>query len=83
MSQRGQGSGPTKATGAKRPIGQPGGNEFSLARVYREHLGRDPRRERLFLASLGFFGGFGLLSVGIWGGPFFIGVGRELRKLVR
>jgi hypothetical protein len=32
---------------------------FSLARVYTEHLAQDPRRERLFLASLGFFAGFG------------------------
>jgi len=32
----------------------------SLARVYREHFEGHPRRERLFLASLGFFGGFGV-----------------------
>lgn len=32
---------------------------FWPARVYRDHFERDPRRERLFLASLGFFGGFG------------------------
>ena len=32
---------------------------FSLGRVYREHFEEDPRRERLFLASIGFFGGFG------------------------
>src|SRR5487761_956243 len=185
MSQGGQGSGPTKATATTRPLGQHVSSEFSLARVYREHLGRDPRRERLFLASLGFFGGFaaaraithailhqrgpfknlsiggrhlhhlvfgiggllgvgylwlglfgisskskgmsqatavgygvasamtldefalwlnlqdvywakqgrqsidavavfgGLLSIGFWGGPFFFGIGRELRKLVR
>jgi hypothetical protein len=185
MSQGAQGSGPTKAIAATTTTGRLGGRQFSLARVYREHLGRNPRRERLFLASLGFFGGFavargvthailhqvgpfrnlsvggrhlhhlvfgiggllavgyvwlglfgvsstgsrasratavgygaasaltldefalwlnlqdvywakqgrqsidavavfgGLLSVGIWGGPFFIGVGRELRKLVR
>lgn len=163
----------------------PTGRQFSPARVYREHFSKDPRRERLFLASLGFFAGFGaartithailhrvgpfrnlsiggrhlhhlifgiggllgvgylwlgfvgvspdmkrasratavgygvasaltldefalwlnlqdvywskqgrqsidavavfggLLSIGIWGGPFFIGIGRELRKLVR
>jgi hypothetical protein len=161
------------------------GSTFSAARVYREHFGQNPRRERLFLASLGFFGGFaaartithailhqrgpfrnlsiggrhlhhlvfgiggllgvgylwlglfgvstagtktsratavgygvasaltldefalwlnlqdvywakqgrqsvdavavfgGLLSVGIWGAPFFLGVGREMRKLLR
>ncbi len=158
---------------------------FSLAHVYREQFAPDPRRERLFLASFGFFAGFGaaraithailhrvgpfrnlsiggrhlhhlvfgiggllavgylwlglfgvspnsksmsratavgygvasaltldefalwlnlqdvywakqgrqsvdavaifggLLSIGIWGGPFFVGIGRELRKLVR
>jgi len=158
---------------------------FSLAHVYREQFAADPRRERLFLASSGFFAGFGaaraithailhrvgpfrnmsiggrhlhhlvfgiggllavgylwlglfgvstnsqrlsratavgygvasaltldefalwlnlqdvywakqgrqsvdavaifggLLSIGIWGGPFFVGIGRELRKLVR
>jgi hypothetical protein len=32
---------------------------LSLAHVYSEHFARDPRRERLFLASLGFFAGFG------------------------
>ena len=32
---------------------------FSLAHVYTEHFAEDPRRERLFLASLGFFAGFG------------------------
>ena len=32
---------------------------FSPARVYRDHFESDPRRERLFLSSLGFFGGFG------------------------
>jgi hypothetical protein len=32
---------------------------FSPARIYREEFARDPRRERLFLASLGFFAGFG------------------------
>src|ERR1700730_13835277 len=31
-----------------------------LARVYNEYLSEDRRRERPFLASLGFFGGFGL-----------------------
>jgi hypothetical protein len=35
------------------------GGRFSLARVYAEHFAEDPRRERLFLASLGFFAGFG------------------------
>lgn len=34
--------------------------DFSLARVYRQHFDGHPRRERLFLASLGFFGGFGV-----------------------
>jgi len=32
---------------------------ISLAHVYAEHFAEDPRRERLFLASLGFFAGFG------------------------
>lgn len=32
---------------------------FWPARIYREHFEDDPRRERLFLASVGFFGGFG------------------------
>jgi len=32
---------------------------FSPARVYHDHFGADPRRERLFLSSLGFFAGFG------------------------
>jgi hypothetical protein len=32
---------------------------FSPRRVYREHFENDPRRERLFLSSVGFFGGFG------------------------
>lgn len=31
-----------------------------LAQVYDEYFAEDPRRERLFLASLGFFAGFGL-----------------------
>jgi hypothetical protein len=30
-----------------------------LAHVYAEYFAEDPRRERLFLASLGFFAGFG------------------------
>jgi hypothetical protein len=30
-----------------------------LAHVYTEYFAEDPRRERLFLASLGFFAGFG------------------------
>ena len=30
-----------------------------LRRIYHQHFDHDPRRERLFLASLGFFGGFG------------------------
>lgn len=35
-------------------------NVFStIVEVYRRHFEPDPRRERLFLASLGFFGGFG------------------------
>src|SRR5579864_5866592 len=33
---------------------------ISLGRVYREHFEQHHRRERLFLASLGFFGGFGV-----------------------
>lgn len=36
---------------------------FSPARVYRDHFDHDPRRERLFLSSLGFFGGFGVARV--------------------
>ena len=32
---------------------------FSPARVYREELGDSPRRERMFLGSVGFFTGFG------------------------
>lgn len=32
---------------------------FSPARVYREEMGGDPRRERMFLGSVGFFAGFG------------------------
>jgi hypothetical protein len=32
---------------------------FSLAGVYREQFASGPRRERLFLASFGFFAGFG------------------------
>jgi hypothetical protein len=35
------------------------GRRFSPAHVYREQFADDPRRERLFLASLGFFAGFG------------------------
>lgn len=31
----------------------------TIVEVYRRHFESDPRRERLFLASLGFFGGFG------------------------
>jgi len=45
---------------------QPGAAEVAeiargrwAARVYHRHFDNDPRRERLFLASLGFFGGFG------------------------
>jgi len=33
---------------------------FSPARVYSDHFEADPSRERLFLSSIGFFGGFGL-----------------------
>ncbi|HEX6488945.1 MAG TPA: hypothetical protein VF137_08775 [Candidatus Dormibacteraeota bacterium] len=33
---------------------------FSPARVYRDHFAQDPRRERMFLSSVGFFGGFGV-----------------------
>lgn len=36
------------------------GRQPLLTRVYREHFERDPRRERLFLASIGFLGGFGV-----------------------
>jgi hypothetical protein len=36
------------------------GRRFSPARVYREQFAQDPRGERLFLASLGFFAGFGV-----------------------
>src|SRR6266852_7545547 len=32
---------------------------ISVGHVYTEHFADDPRRERLFLASLGFFAGFG------------------------
>jgi hypothetical protein len=32
---------------------------ISLERVYNQYFAEDPRRERLFLASLGFFAGFG------------------------
>lgn len=32
---------------------------FSAARVYREHFEKDPQRERMFIASVAFFGGFG------------------------
>ena len=35
----------------------------SAARVYHDHFDHDPRRERLFLASLGFFGGFAAARV--------------------
>jgi len=38
---------------------QASSRRFSPARVYSEHLAQDPRRERLFLASVGFFAGFG------------------------
>lgn len=31
---------------------------FSPGRVYQHHFGEDPRRERIFLSTLGFFGGF-------------------------
>lgn len=33
--------------------------DFSIARVYRDEFGREPKRERMFLSSLGFFAGFG------------------------
>jgi len=33
--------------------------DFSPARVYREELATSPRRERMFLGSVGFFAGFG------------------------
>lgn len=39
------------------------GRRFSPAHVYREQFGQDPRRERLFLASLGFFAGFGAARI--------------------
>jgi hypothetical protein len=38
---------------------QPPRRAFSPVRVYREHFTNNPRRERQFLASLGFFAGFG------------------------
>jgi hypothetical protein len=39
-------------------VRQQPGRGFSPARVYEEHFAEQPRRERLFLASLGFFAGF-------------------------
>lgn len=33
--------------------------QFSLRRAYREHFGRSPRYERMFIASVAFFLGFG------------------------
>ena len=42
---------------ADQPV-QPS-RRFSPAHVYRKQFAQDPRRERLFLASLGFFAGFG------------------------
>ncbi|MBO0702628.1 MAG: hypothetical protein J2P38_06835 [Candidatus Dormibacteraeota bacterium] len=33
--------------------------EFSLRRAYRDHFGRSPRYERMFIASVAFFLGFG------------------------
>jgi len=33
--------------------------DFSPGRAYRESLGGNPRRERMFLGSVGFFAGFG------------------------
>ena len=32
---------------------------FSPARIYRDQLGGSPRRERMFIGSVAFFGGFG------------------------
>jgi hypothetical protein len=36
-----------------------GGEGFSPARIYRDQLGGSPRRERMFIGSVAFFGGFG------------------------
>jgi len=53
----GERSRPADLGPAARP--QARGDRSWAARVYHEHFDHDPRRERLFLASLGFFGGFG------------------------
>jgi len=53
----------------RRRIARPAPRPKTLAnrrwasRVYHEHFDHDPRRERLFLASLGFFGGFGVARI--------------------
>jgi len=39
------------------------------------------RQGRQSVDAVAVFGG--LLSIGIWGGPFLLGIGRELRKLAR
>jgi hypothetical protein len=39
------------------------------------------KQGRQSVDAVAIFGG--LLSIGIWGGPFIFGVARELRKLVR
>ncbi|MFZ0217941.1 MAG: hypothetical protein WAM30_18570 [Candidatus Dormiibacterota bacterium] len=33
--------------------------DFSFRRIYRAHFAQSPRRERMFISSLAFFGGFG------------------------
>lgn len=45
---------------AKHPLS---GHRFSPVHVYREQFAGDPRRERLFLASVGFFAGFGAARI--------------------
>jgi hypothetical protein len=39
------------------------------------------KQGRQSIDAVAIFGG--LLSIGVWGAPFFLGIGRELRKVVR
>src|SRR4029077_16418100 len=65
VRRRGDRGGDPSAAGSRQRVGlvamRTGERRtFSPGRVYREQFGNDPRRERLFLASLGFFAGFGV-----------------------
>ncbi|GAC1337986.1 MAG: hypothetical protein NVSMB29_03140 [Candidatus Dormibacteria bacterium] len=50
---------PIKAIAPARVVTRARRRNFSIARVYRDEFGQQPKRERMFLSSVGFFAGFG------------------------